>query len=111
MDQTPSIFGLSIQLPFGIDFKFNAGGLYFSYLAIYAFMLDVTSGVFHLIYLLFFYRYVPSFGKWVTRVVGEKATNRTAFALYLFGQFSQIIYGHLGRENFYDWNIYQVSFY
>ena len=110
LDQTPSLFGLSsIKLPFGAHFKFNACGFYFSFLVIYTFMLDFTSGVFHLVYLLFFYSFVPSFGRWVTRIVGVKSVNLLTLLLYLFGQFSQIIIGHLGGEDFYDWNIYQVS--
>jgi hypothetical protein len=109
LDQTPSLFGLSLQLPFGVEFKFNANGFYYLYLVIYAFMLDFFSGVCHLIYLLLFFGIVPRFGRWVTSIVGVKSTYRTAFVLYLFGQISQILAGHLGREDFYDWNIYQVS--
>merc|ERR1712045_285474 len=108
LDQTPSLFGLSIPLPIFGKFKFNAGGFYLSYLALYSFYLDTSSGFVHLIYLLFFYSLVPSFGKYVNRLVGPKAASRFAFAIYIFAQGSQILYGHLGREDFYDWNFYQL---
>lgn len=108
LDLTPSLFGLSIDLPIFGNFRFNAAGFYFSYLAIYAFILDTSSGVVHLIYLLLFYKLLPRFGKYVTRLVGPRFANLFAFSLYIFGQGSQILYGHLGREDFYDWNFYQL---
>lgn len=108
LDKTPSLFGISIDLPYFGKFKFNAGGFYFSYLVIYTFILDLFPGLVHLLYLLFLYSLVPSFGKWITRIVGPKSANLTAFFLYLFGQVSQIIFGHLMGEDFYDWNIYQL---
>jgi len=114
LDLTPSLFDLSISVPFllvkgaFIKINFNACGFYFSYLTIYSFTLDFTSGIFHLIYLLVLYYFVPDFGKWVTRLVGPRNTNLVAFIIYLFAQGSQIIYGHLGREDFYDWNFYQL---
>jgi len=108
LDLTPPLFGLSITLPIFGKFKFNAAGFYFSYLAIYAFILDTLSGTIHLVYLLIFYQLLPRFGKYVTRLVGPRYANLFAFILYLFGQGSQILFGHLGRENYYDWNFYQL---
>ena len=108
LDLTPAFFGLEFKL-FGITFKVNAAFFYLLYLVVYTFLLDTLSGFFHIIYVVFIFGFVPDFGKWVTRVVGVKMTNITAFFLYLFGQFSQILFGHWGREDFYDWNIYQVS--
>jgi len=107
LDRTPAVFGLTFSL-FGNVFKVNAGFFYILYLSIYAFLLDTYSGVAHLVYITALYRLVPSFGNWVTRVVGVRFTNMTAFALYIFGQYSQILFGHEIREDFYDWNIYQL---
>lgn len=108
LDLTPSLFGLSINLPIFGEFKFNCGGFYISYLCIYAFTLDTLSGLVHLVYMLFLYSLIPRYAKYVNRLVGPKYATRTAFILYLFGQFSQIWYGHEHRENFYDWNLYQL---
>lgn len=107
LDQTPAVFGLTINL-FGKTYKLNAAMFYLSYLAIYSLLLDTITGIVHLAYVIFFFNLVPDYGKWVTRNVGVKYTNITAFFLYLFGQFSQILYGHEIREDFYDWNLYQI---
>lgn len=90
------------------NFKFNAAGIYFCFLTIYSFLLDWYSGIFNMIYLIVLHHLHPSMGRWVTRVVGEKSTNRTVFLIYLFSQYIQILYGHEIREGFYDWSIYQL---
>ena len=104
LDQTPAVFGLKVQ-----GRKVNAAFFYLMYLCFYSFLLDVYSGFVNLAYSIFFYSLVPKFGNWVTRVVGVKWTNSVAFLIYLISQYSQILLGHELRENFYDWNIYQVS--
>ena len=110
LNLTPALFGLTFNL-FGKEFKVNAAFFYLAYLCTYSFLLDAFSGFFHMLYMVFFFSLVPNYGAWVTRVVGVRLTNITAFGLYLFGNFSQILYGHEVRENFYDNNFYQVSFF
>lgn len=104
LDQTPAVFGLKVH-----GFKVNAAFFYLMYLCFYSILLDVYSGLFNLAYSIALYRLVPKFGNWVTRVVGVKWTNAAAFVIYFISQYSQILIGHEIRENFYDWNIYQVS--
>lgn len=104
LDQTPAVFGLKVH-----GFKVNAAFFYLLYLCFYAFLLDVFSGFINLAYSIFLYSLVPKFGNWVTRVVGVKWTNATAFVIYFISQYSQILIGHEIIENFYDWNIYHVS--
>lgn len=107
LNQTPALFGLTFGL-FGKEFKVNVAFFYLTYLCTYSFLLDTLTGFFHLIYMVGFYYLVPNYGRWVTKVVGVRFTNITAFGLYLFGQYSQVVFGHLVLEDFYDRNLFHI---
>eukprot|EP01083_Nonionella_stella_P126276 382144_1 len=114
MDKTPALFTLYKEdkkkegkRPW---LKFNIGFVYFIFLVVYGLLLDFYLNSFVAVYLYFLYNFavLGSFENWLVRVVGEYSKERTAFFVYCFCQGSQIIV-HCIFENYYDWNLYQVS--
>mmetsp|Transcript_10143 Transcript_10143/g.15567 ORF Transcript_10143/g.15567 Transcript_10143/m.15567 type:complete len:895 (+) Transcript_10143:59-2743(+) len=103
MDKTPKL----ATLPFGINLNF--GGIYYIFLTLYGLFADLYTGIICAVWLTLFYKLGTngSYDNWLTRLVGEETKLRTAFGMYCFCQFSQIIVHNI-FENYYDWNLFQL---
>lgn len=114
MDKTPALFTLYKDDRKTEDkkvwLKFNIGFVYFAFLVVYGLLSDFYLNSFVAVYLFFCYKFavLGSFEDWLVRVVGEDSKVRTAFFVYCFCQGSQIVI-HCIFENYYDWNLFQVS--
>ncbi len=104
MDQTFTLFTIPL-----LGIKVNFGGLYFVALTVYGLIADLQTGAVCAVWFFVFYKLATSgkFDEWLTRLVGDDSKLRTAFFMYCFCQFSQIIVHNI-FENYYDWNLFQV---
>ena len=104
MDMTPTL----ISLPNEDFLKLNVAGLYLVFYSVYWIAINPYFGAFGTLWLILFY-WVGT-GPYQRFIFKRHPKNwaRITFALYIFGQGIQIVYGHLNREDYYDWNLYHL---
>lgn len=104
MDMTPTL----ISLPNESFLKLNVAGLYLVFYSVYWTAIHPFYGAFGTLWLILFY-WIGT-GPYQRFVFKRYPKNwaRITFALYFFCQGIQIVYGHLNREDFYDWNLYHL---
>merc|ERR1712165_5992 len=104
MDMTSAL----ISLPDEKLLKLNFAGFYLIFYSIYWIAINPYLGFFGCLWLIVFY-WVGT-GPYQRFIFKRYPKNwaRITFALYIFGQGIQIVYGHEYLENYYDWNLFHL---